>query len=276
LFGQPILSFSHDVEPFDYFKTKFVFSVTQFFKPSTHRFVASFRCFILLDFLFTSDKLGLSQKDFGKRINISDGHLSAIEREKDPPSDRIIQLICIEFGVNEEWLRYDIGEKSSYAIAAKKAWDDEVKGLKNFDNFVKQIFENNTRYLKLIALLAPSGALVGKIPLEYEPDLILMVNYLQYRFSQAKDEKEKLLITVKFESVFPDYIDVITKISADYKRIQKEMGDGLKEIIDYNKFFRSVNEVLEAGTKAEKEIEKNEQLIKTLEELTKTIRDSQK
>jgi transcriptional regulator with XRE-family HTH domain len=53
----------------------------------------------------------LSQKEFGARINISDGHLSAIEKNKDKPSDRLIDLICINFGINEEWLRTGKGDK---------------------------------------------------------------------------------------------------------------------------------------------------------------------
>jgi transcriptional regulator with XRE-family HTH domain/Asp-tRNA(Asn)/Glu-tRNA(Gln) amidotransferase C subunit len=47
----------------------------------------------------------LSQKNFGLRINITHGHLSAIEKNKVKPSERLIKLICLNFGINEEWLR---------------------------------------------------------------------------------------------------------------------------------------------------------------------------
>jgi transcriptional regulator with XRE-family HTH domain len=53
----------------------------------------------------------LSQKDFGERINISDGHISAIEKNKTKPSERLIQLICLNFGINEKWLRTGEGAK---------------------------------------------------------------------------------------------------------------------------------------------------------------------
>jgi transcriptional regulator with XRE-family HTH domain len=54
---------------------------------------------------------GMSQINFGKRINISDGHISAIEKDKTKPSERLIKLICLNFGINEEWLRTGEGAK---------------------------------------------------------------------------------------------------------------------------------------------------------------------
>lgn len=54
---------------------------------------------------------GLSQKDFGERVNMSHGHLSAIEKNKTEPSDRLIKLICLNFGINEDWLRTGEGDK---------------------------------------------------------------------------------------------------------------------------------------------------------------------
>lgn len=210
---------------------------------------------------------GLTQKEFADRLNSSRSHISGVENNSVPISDRLIKLICMEFGINEEWLRSGKGEKSVYVKAVKKAWDDEVIGLKNIDNFVKKIYENHIKYLKLCALLAPGGVLTGNIPLEHEPDLIMMVNYLQYLFSQAKTDRDKMLITVKFESVFHDYVDVVEKLSKDYKKIQEEMSNTLKEIMDYDKFFSSIDELIEAGKKAEEAIKKSEEILKEIKEM---------
>lgn len=212
-------------------------------------------------------ELGLSQKEFGKIISISNGHLSAIERDKDVPSDRIIRLICTEFGISEEWIKSGVGEKNLFAKAAKNAWDNELSGLKNINNLSKQIYQNHVRYLRLVTLLAPGGAVMGNIPLENEPDLICIVNYLQYCFTKAKDEKEKLHITIKFESIFNDYIDVVSRLTADYKRVQQEMINELDKISNYNELFKSTEEVIEAGKKSEEEIEKLNKIIKLLEDL---------
>lgn len=48
--------------------------------------------------------LKLSQEAFGKRIKISGAALSRIENGVNNASQQTVDLICREFGVNEEWL----------------------------------------------------------------------------------------------------------------------------------------------------------------------------
>lgn len=55
-------------------------------------------------------ELGLSQKDFGERINISRGHIAGYETGKSNIPERTIRDICREFNVSEEWLRTGEGE----------------------------------------------------------------------------------------------------------------------------------------------------------------------
>ncbi|WP_313757066.1 helix-turn-helix transcriptional regulator [Tissierella sp.] len=58
--------------------------------------------------------LELTQEEFGERINIkSRAHISALEKGTRNITDRIVNDICREFGVNEEWLRFGIGEMRS-------------------------------------------------------------------------------------------------------------------------------------------------------------------
>lgn len=48
----------------------------------------------------------MSQEEFGKKIGIeSRSHISALEKGNRNITDRIVNDICREFGVNEEWLR---------------------------------------------------------------------------------------------------------------------------------------------------------------------------
>ena len=54
--------------------------------------------------------LGLTQTDFGSRINISQNYVWMIEKGERVPGERTIKDICREFSVNEEWLRSGIGE----------------------------------------------------------------------------------------------------------------------------------------------------------------------
>ena len=54
--------------------------------------------------------LGINQSDFAERIGITQTALSVIELGKVKLVDRNIRLVCVIFGVNEEWLRYGTGE----------------------------------------------------------------------------------------------------------------------------------------------------------------------
>ena len=54
--------------------------------------------------------LGLSQKDFGSKIFLSQDHISSLESGRRSITDRSIKDICNEFNVNEEWLRFGKGK----------------------------------------------------------------------------------------------------------------------------------------------------------------------
>jgi transcriptional regulator with XRE-family HTH domain len=48
---------------------------------------------------------GLSQTEFGERIKVSRTHVGSLEKGQRTINDRLINLICMTFGVNETWLR---------------------------------------------------------------------------------------------------------------------------------------------------------------------------
>ena len=54
--------------------------------------------------------LGLTQTDFGSRINISQNYVWMIEKGERVPGDRTIKDICRVFSVDEVWLRTGAGE----------------------------------------------------------------------------------------------------------------------------------------------------------------------
>ena len=49
--------------------------------------------------------LKLSQDEFGKRLGLTRGAITNIELNKTEPKPLLIDLICREFDVSEEWLR---------------------------------------------------------------------------------------------------------------------------------------------------------------------------
>lgn len=52
----------------------------------------------------------LTQIDFANRLLISQSYLSGIENGNETPTDKLLKLICLEFGINEIWLSDAIGE----------------------------------------------------------------------------------------------------------------------------------------------------------------------
>lgn len=53
--------------------------------------------------------LKLSQAKFAKNLCLSSGYIAGIELEKRRANDRIVRLISITYGVNEEWLKSGVG-----------------------------------------------------------------------------------------------------------------------------------------------------------------------
>jgi transcriptional regulator with XRE-family HTH domain len=54
--------------------------------------------------------LGISQREFSKRIYITQSFYGDIELGKKNINDRIIQLISTQFNVNKEWIKTGEGE----------------------------------------------------------------------------------------------------------------------------------------------------------------------
>lgn len=52
----------------------------------------------------------LTQKEFAKRLLISQSYLSGLETGNETPTNKLIKLICLEFGVNENWLIDGLGD----------------------------------------------------------------------------------------------------------------------------------------------------------------------
>lgn len=54
--------------------------------------------------------LDLTQQEFADRIGIKRNTISTYESGRNQPIDAVINLICREFSVNEEWLRFGTGD----------------------------------------------------------------------------------------------------------------------------------------------------------------------
>lgn len=63
--------------------------------------------------------LNMKQGEFAQGIKTTQGHVSDIENKRKGVSDRVIEIICLKYGISEEWLRYGIEPM-------KKPVEDEI------------------------------------------------------------------------------------------------------------------------------------------------------
>jgi len=82
--------------------------------------------------------LDLTQQKFGERIGVKGNTIAQYELGRNEPIDAVINLICREFNVNEEWLRSGTGDmflpvdrNADIAKLTKMLLDEESDSFKN-------------------------------------------------------------------------------------------------------------------------------------------------
>jgi transcriptional regulator with XRE-family HTH domain len=63
-----------------------------------------------LRILEVRNALGLNQKEFAHRIKVSRSYMGVLEATNRAVNDRIIELVCLNCGVSEKWLRKGAGK----------------------------------------------------------------------------------------------------------------------------------------------------------------------
>lgn len=87
------------------------------------------------------EKREMSQEEFGRRIGIeSRAHISALESGKRNITDRIVNDVCREFRINENWLRYGNGEMEKIPKGGRLAsYLGEISS--GDDDFIQDLIE---------------------------------------------------------------------------------------------------------------------------------------
>lgn len=105
-------------------------------------------------------ELGLNQTDFGEKIGVKQGSVAGYESGARTPIDAVVNSICREFNVNEEWLRTGNGEMfvELDKEAALMEWAGNVLGSvdesfkKRFIKMLSELDEDDWETLEEIAL----------------------------------------------------------------------------------------------------------------------------
>ena len=85
-------------------------------------------------------KYNMTQEEFGNKIGIeSRSHISALEKGNRSITDRIVNDVCREFNINEEWLRTGNGDMEKDAPDKLSFYLGQIKG--GNDEFIKDLIE---------------------------------------------------------------------------------------------------------------------------------------
>lgn len=116
----------------------------------------------------------LTQKDFSKRLLVSQSYLSGLENGNEVPTSKLLKLICLEFGVTESWLidgkgeMYDVvyeNDKSTLVEISNSALLKIMTLLSTHSNVEYGLFANCIEFLANI--LIQSTVFDENIKLEY-------------------------------------------------------------------------------------------------------------
>lgn len=101
----------------------------------------------------------ISQKEFGMRLNLSQGQIGSYENGHRNVPDRTIKDICKEFKISEEWLK--TGEGEMYEISNESDYVNLLTANENSET-LKQIMEEiaylDKEYLEAILVLVKGVA----------------------------------------------------------------------------------------------------------------------
>lgn len=83
--------------------------------------------------------LDLTQAKFANKIGVKQNTVAQYEMGRNVPIDSVITLICKEYNVNEDWLRYGTGEMFVKKTMEQELIDFTADMLLGGDNFKKRL-----------------------------------------------------------------------------------------------------------------------------------------
>jgi len=162
----------------------------------------------------------LTQTEFGKKIGVSHSHISKIESNKEMPSDSVIKLICVEFGINESWLREGSGtKKASVSITDRQVL---FMGLKKVEELLQSGQNTYSYILYLIAEIISYDNISEKYKEEYLLSIESILNTI-YRCNIYFNE-----ISIKKDDL-KEYIYLQDKFIKDFDKYKKEIHTTIDE-----------------------------------------------
>ncbi|MGE7225616.1 helix-turn-helix domain-containing protein [Paenibacillus sp. PDC88] len=133
---------------------------------------------------------GLTQAAFGEMMGVSHSHISKIEANKESPSDTLIKLVCLDFSINENWLRTGEGSKSMDVHFENISTPDLFETLKKLQFNVNQKYSVDLELANsinlLIEILGEEEITSGR-RLLYENSIHALLTYLHHFLKSSQN-----------------------------------------------------------------------------------------
>ncbi len=102
------------------------------------------------------NSLKMKQGDFAKEIKLTQGHVSDIENKRKTVSDRVIEILCLKYGFNEDWIRYGKEPKKketdgSFSELLSNLEDSDDTFIKTIIKIYMELDEDSKSALRKIA-----------------------------------------------------------------------------------------------------------------------------
>ncbi|NLD88068.1 MAG: helix-turn-helix transcriptional regulator [Clostridiales bacterium] len=204
--------------------------------------------------------LNLTQKEFGEKITLAQTYVSQIELGGRDVTEKILRILCLQFNVNEEWLRTGKGEmfvenNNILLTRLSKQYDlDEfcrilIEAICTFSQSHRDII----RSFALSIVEAADAAIASKDTTDNEAE-----NAITFRSDRlTKLRKEKGLTMTELANEIGVFHSLISK----YERGEQSPGpDVITLIADY--FDVTVGYLLGRDDKAKAPLEASEETIK--------------
>lgn len=173
--------------------------------------------------------LNMSQTTFGKRVGLKQSTITGYETGNRIPLDSVILLICKEFNVNEEWLRYGKGKMfSSPQIGLR------IKELRKNLNLTQNDFGNrigvkaNTIGNYELLLRNPSNAVIHSICIEFNVN----ENWLKSGEGEMFSQNKTSHFTNDFSNNSSKFNSMLLDITTFLNQLNDEQKETLYPIIE--------------------------------------------
>lgn len=102
----------------------------------------------------------LTQKEFSKRLCISQSYLSGLENGSEEPTNKLLKLIELEFNVSSDWLYNGIGEMYSMYVDNDRGYLSEFSNKALLDILIELNTDSNAKYNHVTSVLTSVAGLL--------------------------------------------------------------------------------------------------------------------